>query len=112
MELTELIAALTIIIPAVIGMYNEYTKRKDTDDHGDVFMDLLERTGTTFEKVETAIPEIGPYVDEYNETLAEARKIWEAKGLTSDDIKMIDLKAKMYISLIDQAIAKYRASHG
>lgn len=104
----QLIVALTPLIIAIAGLILQYLKSKDTEKHGDAMLVMLKGAGDTFNKVAAVLPQTAPYVKEYNEMVAEADKIWNSGGFTSDDIKMLELKAAMYKSVFDQALAKYR----
>lgn len=102
MEDLTTITGFLIAIAPVVGLIFKMVREKDTDQHGDAFIAMLEKGVATSEKVAEVIPALRVYVDEGKELVAEAKKIWEGGGYTAQDIKLLEYKYE----LLQKQIAK------
>lgn len=104
----DLIAALTPLIIALAGLILQELKRRDTNKHGDAFIDMLKNDVSILESVSSVLPSVEPYVKEYKDLVLEAEKIWNSGGITATNIQFISMKASFYKTQIENALAKYR----
>lgn len=104
----QTIELLTPLIVAVVGLILQYLKSKDTDKHGDAFIEMLKGASDSFNKVGAVLPSAKPAADQFASIVAEADKVWNSGGFTADDIRFIRMQYSLIKSQIDAAIARYR----
>jgi len=108
MEDVTTLGSLAALIPTVITVIVQYLRKKDTNQHGDAFIDMLRREAGTMERVAEVIPALQPYIDEANEIISEAEQVWDSAGFTAQDMKFIQYRYNAIQKQISRDLDKMR----
>jgi len=108
MEEVELIAAIVPLATAIVGLILKELRSRDTNQHGDSFIEMLKRGAETVDQFAVVFPTLQVYAVEAHEIIEEAETIWESSGFTSQDVKFIQYKYDLLQKQISKDIENIR----